>query len=454
MVVKLHNTKTKKIEVFKPLKDNFVGIYSCGPTVYNYAHIGNLRSYIFSDILKRTMLVNGFDVKHVINITDVGHLSSDGDEGEDKMTKALHREGLPLTLDAMTEIGDKYQNAFVDDLKKLNILLPEELPKASNHIKEDIEIIKSLEEKGFTYKTSDGVYFDTTKDKNYGELGGLSENTEARIEGKQEKKNQRDFALWKFNPNLGWESPWGKGFPGWHIECSGMSMKYLGEEFDIHTGGIDHIPVHHNNEIAQSKNATGKSYANVWMHNAFLNIGLEKISKSLGNVIYLSDIEKAGHSPLSFRYLLLQSHYRNPVNFSWEALEAAETALNKLIEFSKENEEGEVNEKYKEEFMSFVNDDLDTPKALALVWKMLKDDHLTNEDKKATLLSFDKVLGFGLDKVEKDIIPDEIIKLAEGRESAREHKDYNTADQLRRQIEQAGYEVLDSEGGYIIKKKI
>ena len=453
-MLKIYNTLKKEEQVFTPIEPGKVRMYSCGPTVYNYAHIGNLRSYVFADILKRTLQYENLEVKHVINITDVGHLASDSDDGEDKMTKALKREGLPMTIEAMKSVALKYEAAFIEDLQKLNIKLPDQFPRATDHIAEDIEIIKLLEEKGFVYKTSDGLYFDTSKDTNYGTLGGLSDENVARVETNSEKKSPRDFALWKFNDELGWDTPWGKGFPGWHIECSGMSMKYLGEHFDIHTGGIDHIPIHHNNEIAQSENATGKQYVNYWLHNAFLNVDNQKISKSLGNDIYLRTLEEKGFSAIDYRYLLLQANYRYPINFTWESLEASQTALKKLKNVFLElgTDEGVINHAYTKRFMEEMDKNLNTPQALAILWQLVKDEDMLLADKKATLLDFDKVLGLGMSSWTRDEIPDEVLTLARERNSARLAKDFSKSDTLRDQIAKLGYEILDKGEDFEIRK--
>lgn len=453
-MLKIYNTLSKKEEEFKPIEPQKAGIYSCGPTVYNYAHIGNLRSYVFADILKRVLKYSDLEVNHVINITDVGHLVSDGDDGDDKMTKALKREGLPLTLEAMKEVALKFEKAFKEDLQKLNIILPEFMPRATDHIEEDIDVIKKLEEKGFIYKTSDGIYFDTSRDENYGMLGGLSEEKESRIETNTEKKNSRDFALWKFNDELGFQSPWGKGFPGWHIECSGMSMKYLGEHFDIHTGGIDHIPIHHNNEIAQSENATGKQFVNYWVHNAFLNIDNQKISKSLGNEIYLKTLEEKGYSPIDYRYFLLQTKYRTLANFTWEAMDSAKNALKKLknIFLDLGSDLGTVNNAYKNRFIEKVEDDLNTSEALAVLWQLARDEEILNADKKATLLEFDKILGLGMVNWVQDEIPEEIIKLVKERALAKEEKNWEKADKLRDDILKLGYEIKDKGEDFEIRK--
>src|SRR3989344_3757465 len=323
-MLKLYNTLTRKKEIFKSILDKKVGLYTCGPTVYLYQHIGNLRSYVFSDILKRVLLFNGYNVRHVVNVTDVGHLTSDADVGEDKMEKAAQKEGKTAK-----DIAHFYFSVFKNDLEKLNILQPDLWPKATEHIKEQIGIIKILEKKGFTYETEDGIYFDTSKLKDYGKLArlnikGLKEGARVDVRG---KKNKTDFALWKFSGDEKRQQEWGfkgrMGFPGWHIECSAMSMKYLGKHFDIHTGGEDHIAVHHTNEIAQSEAATGNKFVNYWLHGAFLTFKGEKVSKSKGGLYTVSELEEKGYSPLDFRYLCLLTHYRKSLNFSLENLDAA-----------------------------------------------------------------------------------------------------------------------------------
>jgi cysteinyl-tRNA synthetase len=459
-MLKLHNTLTGKLEGFKPIKPGQVGMYNCGPTVYDYAHIGNFRSYVFADTLRRTLEYLGYEVKQIINVTDVGHLTGDGDEGEDKMTKALKREGKPMTTKAMREVANFYFEAFKNDLGKLNIELPSKFPFASDHIKEDVLLIEILLKKGFAYKTSDGIYFDTTKYKEYGKLGQLGGET-AKLEGHSrigtnpEKKNQRDFALWKFNDELGYDSSIGKGFPGWHIECSAMSMKYLGETFDIHTGGIDHIPVHHNNEIAQSESATGKPLANYWLHNGFVNIGEDKMAKSEGNFITLQTLTDKKINPLAYRYWLLQARYSTLVNFSWEALLGAQTAFDKLVKQYQELPNGvTTNANYLNQFKSFIEDDLDTPKGLALVWEILKNEKLSDAEKKATLSEMDKVLGLNLNhaeiietSLEIQNLPNEIQKLISERETARKNKDFVTSDKLREELKAKDYIIDDKPDG-------
>jgi len=450
MAIKLYNTLTREKEEFKSIQPNKVGMYHCGPTVYNYAHIGNHRANIFADILRRTFEYNDYEVKQIMNITDVGHLASDADEGMDKMTKALEREGKPVTLEAMKEIADFYTEEFLKDLYALNIKEAQTFPKATEHITEQVELIKKLEEKGAIYTISDGVYFDTSKVDNYGALAKLDiENlkTGARVQENKEKKNPIDFALWKFNNELGWNSPWGKGFPGWHIECSAMSMKYLGETFDIHTGGVDHLPVHHPNEIAQSETATGKQFVNYWMHNEHVNVDGGKMAKSAGGFITLKTLTDKEFDPLAYRYLVLTAHYRTKINFTFDSLMAAQNALGKLYTFvsSVNDASGKINEDYEEKFKDAINDDLDTPKAIALMWELIKNTEISPADKYATLLDFDRVLGLNLakQKSSKEDIPEEVEALAQERQKARQDKDFQKSDKLRDRLAEMGYEVKD-----------
>ncbi len=394
-MIRLHNTLTGSLEDFSPIFEGKVGMYHCGPTVYDYVHIGNLRSFLLADILRRTFEVSGYEVKQVMNITDVG-IGGNNDEGEDKIIKGLKREGKEISMHSMKELGDFYTERFQEDINRLNIKAPHVVPKASEHIAEQIELIQTLESKGFTYTTSDGVYFDTSKDSNYGRLTAAG-GSESRIAENSEKKNQKDFALWKFNSNLGFPSPWGQGFPGWHIECSAMATKYLGNTFDIHTGGIDLASIHHNNEIAQSENACGCVLSHYWLHNEFVNIADEKMAKSEGNQIILKNIEERGFSPLAYRYFLMLAHYRSKVIFSWEALEAANNAFEKLKRFvGPIPAPGNVDLAYKAKFMEKMENDLNTPQAIAILWTLVKDKEVTPEDKLATILEFDKVLGLGL----------------------------------------------------------
>jgi cysteinyl-tRNA synthetase len=459
MTLKLYNTLTRKEETFKPIIKESVGMYSCGPTVYWYQHIGNLRTYIFSDILKRVLSYNGYKVNHIMNITDVGHLTSDADEGEDKMEKAAAKEGKNAK-----EIAEYYWKIFRQDFKKLNIEEPNTWTKATEHIKEQIALIKRLEEKGYTYKTEDGIYFDTSKFKNYAKFAKL--NIKGLQAGKRielgDKKNKTDFALWKFSEKPGlrqqeWQSPWGLGFPGWHIECSAMSMKYLGETFDIHTGGIDHIPIHHTNEIAQSESATGKKFVNYWLHGAFLTFKGEKVSKSKGGLYTISELEKEGFNPMSFRYMCLTTHYRKALNFSIEILKTAQNSYERLVNIissiknsSQKKNQKEI-EKAKKEFSEIINDDLNMPKALSFMWEILRDEGLNDAEKYELIIDFNKIFGLNL-KEEKIEVPSEVKKLVKEREEMRKKKNWNEADNIRDKIEKLGYSVDDTGEGTKVKK--
>jgi cysteinyl-tRNA synthetase len=395
MSLKLHNTLTNSLEEFVPLEEGKVQMYHCGPTVYDYVHIGNLRSFLLADLLRRTCEYLGYEVKQVMNVTDVG-IGGNNDEGEDKIISGLKREGKEITMENMKTLADFYTERFKEDVGTLNIKAPHHLPKASEHIAEDIAMIEKLVSRGFAYETQDGVYFDTAKDPHYGKLGRLGKETESRIENSS-KRNSRDFALWKKNSNLGYPSPWGQGFPGWHIECSAMATKYLGESFDIHTGGLDLAPVHHNNEIAQSENACGCEFARYWLHNEFVNVPEGKMAKSEGTGITLKTLVEKGFSPLAYRYFLLMAHYRTPVTFTWEALEAAQNAYNKITKLvSSLPECGQVHEGYKKQFIEKIENDLNTPQALAVLWTMMKDDSVSPEDKRATAQDFCRVYGLGL----------------------------------------------------------
>lgn len=453
MEIKLYNTLTRKKEIFKPLKGKQAGIYTCGPTVYWYQHIGNLRSYIFADILKRVLLFNGFKVKHVMNVTDVGHLTSNADEGEDKIEKAAAEEGKKAK-----DIANYYWKIFRDDFKKLNIIEPDIWCKATENIKEQIELIKKLEEKGYTYRTSDGIYFDTAKISDYGKLARLKkEGLEAgkRI-GMKGKKHKTDFALWKFSSEPGirqqeWQSPWGLGFPGWHIECSAMSMKYLGETFDIHTGGIDHIPIHHTNEISQSEAATGKKFVNFWLHGNFLNFKGEKISKSKGGLYTISELEEKGFSPLAYKYLCLTTHYRKPLEFSLANLKNSQNAYERLKNIiGNIKNDGKINKKYLAEFEKAINDDLNMPQALAFLWRLLRDKKA--EGKIATIKKMDKIWGLDLEKIKQIAIPREITKLVKRREQLRREKKWQEADAIRQRLEKNGWIVKDTNVGPKILK--
>ncbi|MBT4111106.1 cysteine--tRNA ligase [Candidatus Woesearchaeota archaeon] len=458
--MKFYNTLTRKKETFKPIKKTEVSLYTCGPTVYNFAHIGNLRGFMFYDFLKRVLLFNNFKVKHVMNITDVGHLTSDSDQGEDKMLKGAKREKKTVW-----EVAEFYIDSFKRDIKKLNILKPTFFPRATDHITDQINFIEKLEKKGFTYQAGGNVYFDTSKLDDYGKLSRLDLTVEgkARVDKDPNKKNPHDFVLWftksKFqDQGMKWKSPFGTGYPGWHIECSAMSMKFLGEKIDIHCGGIDHIPVHHTNEIAQSEAAIGKKpWVKYWMHNEFLVLSKgEKMAKSGENFLTLSKLEEKGYSPLDYRYFCLGTSYRNPLMFSFEALDSAKTSLKRLFDQVLEIKTGKkvsANKNYLATFTKEVNDDMNTAKGLALVWELLKDGSVKNDQKYATLLEFDKVLGLGFKDLKKEKIPKEVVKLAEERLQARLAKDWKKSDDLRDKIAKFGYSVGDSKDGYELKKE-
>ncbi|NQV91131.1 cysteine--tRNA ligase [Candidatus Woesearchaeota archaeon] len=449
----LYNTLTRDKETFKPIKKNEVGLYTCGPTVYHYAHIGNLRSFIFEDVLKRVLLLNKFKVKHVMNITDVGHLTSDADQGEDKMLKGARREKKTVW-----EIAEFYTKAFQDDLKKLNIIAPNKWAKATDHIKEQISMIQTLEKKGFTYTAGGNVYFDTSKSKDYGKLTNLDFESQARVSKDKNKKNQHDFVLWftksKFDSQeMKWDSPFGVGYPGWHIECSAMASKYLGTQFDIHCGGIDHLPIHHTNEIAQSEAAYGKKWVNYWLHNEFLVIGKgERMAKSGDNFLTLSVLGDKGFDPLVYRYFCLGTSYRNPLMYSEEALVSSGNALRKLHDKLLEIKgTGNVSKKYLKMFINAVSDDLNTPKGLAVMWEVLGST-LKDEDKYATIIEFDSILGLGLKSLKKEKIPAEVVKLAKERLKARNEKNWAESDKLRNQINGLGWDIGDTKEGYELRK--
>ncbi|MBS3169173.1 cysteine--tRNA ligase [Candidatus Woesearchaeota archaeon] len=463
MSLTLYNTLTRRKELFVPLKKSQVGLYTCGPTVYNYVHIGNLRAYLFDDTLKRTLLFNKYPVKHVMNITDVGHLTSDQDEGEDKMRKGALREKKTVW-----EIAEFYTEAFLENMKKLNILSPDIFCKATDHITEQIALIQKLEQKGFTYFRGGNVYFDTSQLDDYGKLAKLDlrAETRGRVRKDSNKKNPHDFVLWftksKFQEQeMKWPSPWGVGYPGWHIECSAMSIKYLGKQFDIHCGGIDHIPVHHSNEIAQSEAALGKKpWVKYWLHNEFLVLGQgEKMAKSGENFITFATLEEKGYHPLDFRYFCLGTHYRHPLMFSYEALDGAKTArkrLNeKVIELKKVKSTASAvrQKKYLDQFTAQVNDDLNTPQALATMWDMLKDGVLSAKDKLGLLLKFDAIFGLDLKTAEEEKIPPQVLRLALERLQARQKKDWKKSDELRGKINQLGYTIGDTKDGFELKKE-
>ena len=464
MKLYLYNSLSRRKEEFIPLRKGNVGLYTCGPTVYNFAHIGNLRTYIFEDILKRVLFYNGYKVKHVMNITDVGHLAGDRDMGEDKMEKGAQREGR-----SAWEIAEFYTRAFKEDIARLNILAPDIWVKATDTIDDQIALIRTLEEKGYTYKTSDGIYFDTSKFANYTKLShqdieSLQEG--ARVEKNPEKRNPTDFALWKFSPKdvrrqMEWDSPWGIGFPGWHIECSAMSMKFLGNQLDIHCGGTDHIDVHHTNEIAQSEAATGKKFFNFWMHGAFLIIaGGKKMAKSEENFLTLENaFIKQNLNPLVYRFAAFQTHYRKPMEYSEESVQAARNGLQHLqnqvrqVAQNSAGQDGGIDEALKNKFLEAVNDDLNMPRTMAVVQEMLKSS-LGDADKFAMIKDYDRVLGLSLDQVaEPEALPAEVQKLVEERSAARAAKDWSTSDRLRDAIQEMGYSVHDTKEGMKVVKK-
>lgn len=462
-MIKFYNTLTRKKEIFKPIKSGNVGVYSCGPTVYWNQHIGNFYAYIQWDILVRFLRYSGYKTKWVMNITDVGHMTSDQDSGEDKMEKGAKREGL-----SVWQIAEKYIKQFLKSTNLLNIKQPDILCRATKHIKEQIDLIKKIEKNGFTYKTKSGLIFDTSKFPDYQKFAKLNlekQKIGKRIEIDKEKKQPWDFMLWFTNkPNhiMQWNSPWGRGFPGWHIECTGMSIKYLGNKFDIHTGGKDHIPVHHTNEIAQSYGAFRKETANYWLHNEMLLLENKKISKSLGNIVLVTDLIEKGFNPLSLRYLILTSHYRQGLNFTWKGLRASQNALNNLYEKIRElkNSSNKIIKKskngslitYKKQFIKHLEEDLNTPKALSLIWNLIKDKNISSKDKYSLLLDFDKVLGLNIGKIKKIEIPFEIKKLVEIREKYRQEKNWKLSDEVRQEIQEKGYLVEDTKKGPKIKK--
>lgn len=461
MELQLYNTMTRRKEIFKPIHPPRVGLYTCGPTVYNFAHIGNLRTYIFSDLLKRVLAYNGFQVKHVMNITDVGHLTGDRDMGEDKLESGARKEGK-----SAWDIAEHYAQAFKKDIERLNILEPTIWCKATETIDDQIALIQTLETKGYTYLISDGIYFDTSKFSDYTKLShqdleALQEG--ARVEKNPEKRNPTDFALWKFSPKgvrrqMEWDSPWGVGFPGWHIECSAMSMKYLGDMLDIHCGGTDHVDVHHTNEIAQSEAATGKPFFNYWMHGAFLIIaGGKKMAKSEGNFLTLDKaVADNDIDPLAYRFAAFQTHYRKPMEYSEDAILAAQNGLQHLRNQVRSLMDGtqatRIDSAYQEKFLQAVNNDLNIPQALAVVQDMLKSD-LPPEVKLATVFDYDQVLGLDLKRVVDDqSLPADVQALADARVKARKEKQWALSDQLRDQIQALGFVVQDTPQGMKVFK--
>lgn len=469
--MKLYNTLTRQKEEFKPINDKKVGLYCCGPTVYNYAHIGNLRAYIFQDFLRRALEFNGYVVNHVMNITDVGHLTSDEDEGEDKMIKGAKREKMTVW-----DIAKKYTKAFFEDMDRLNLLKPTAKPKATDHIQEMIDQIKQLEENGLTYigknppnarlnrdgqgRAGGNVYYDTSKFKHYGDLAQLDKQelqAGARIKVDENKKNPSDFVLWFVESKHGdqdmqWNSPWGKGFPGWHIECSAMSSKYLGEQFDIHCGGIDHIPVHHTNEIAQAEGANGKHpWVKYWMHGNFLVLkNKDKMAKSGENFLTLPALIEKGYNALDYRYFCLQSNYRKELAFDWEGLDGAKIGRRRLKEkvMALGNTEGDVDKHRIKDFKNAISDDLNMPQALALAYELIDDVSIKDSDKLSTIKKMDEVLGLKLDEIVTVELPQDILQLILDRNKARDKKNWAKADEIRDKIQKSGKWICqDGAGG-------
>ncbi|MCC7303904.1 cysteine--tRNA ligase [bacterium] len=464
-----YNTLTRKLEVFAPINPELVTLYTCGPTVYDYAHIGNLRAYTFADTLKRTLLYLGYKVHHTMNTTDVGQMDSDADLGEDKIMIGVRRAAERGEQVTAMDIAKLYTEKFIHDRDSMNILPPDELTPATEHIDAMIELIKILKEKGFAYKTSRAVYFDVSKFPTYTQLSG--QKLEEQLEGVREevvvdpeKRHPADFRLWQLdqpNHSMLWDSPWGKGFPGWHIECSAMAMEYLGETIDIHTGGVDHIPVHHTNEIAQSEAATGKKFVNYWLHNEFIRVNNVKMSKSKNNFYSMKDIIDHNFSPMDLRYLYLEAHYRFPQNFTWEALQGARSARLNVTEqvailltvHHDQELENIENHELRNKFANYIADDLNIPGALSVMWEVVRSKELPGSTKLALLLDFDNVLGLELEKIPTiytkfslDEIA-EIQKLLDDRENAKKSKDWSSADELRNHLTQKNVRIIDTSEG-------
>ena len=465
MSLKLYNTLTKQKEEFKPLKGNEVRIYTCGPTVYSFAHIGNFRAYVFMDTLRRVLKENGYTLKHVMNITDVGHLESDADEGEDKMEKAARKENKDPY-----EIAAYYTDIFFRDMGRLNIERPEIIAKATDHISDMLEFVKILVKNGYAYETSKAIYFDISKLDKYPVLSNRNLDDQiagARVDVDPEKRNPYDFAVWIKAPEnhiMKWESPWGLSYPGWHLECSAMGRKYLGDEFDIHTGGVDHIPTHHENEIAQSKGCTGHIPAKRWMHVEFLQVDGGKMSKSLGNTYTLDQLQEKGIEPLAYKMFCYTAHYRTKLNFTFEGALSTQKALNRLregylthLQNDEKIDEEEIKE-YKQRFLDAVNDDLNMPLAMGIVWEVVRNNKKSKQFAEL-LLEFDRILGLDLENSKKYLeeqekveLPKEILELVEQRKIARENKDWAESDRIRDLLKEKGYTVKDTKEGQIIEQ--
>jgi cysteinyl-tRNA synthetase len=463
--MKLYNSLTHKLEIVKPVNPPNISLYTCGPTVYDYTHIGHMRAYVINDLLKRTLDYCGYKVKRVMNITDVGHLTGDDDTGIDKLEK-----GAEKSSKTVWEVVKFFTDYFFTTTDALNILRPNIICKATDHIEEMIQLINRLKQNGYVYETKQAVYYDVTKFSNYGKLSGqkLEDKIQAArddVNVDPQKKHPADFVLWfkrigRFaNHTMHWLSPWGDGFPGWHIECSAMGMKYLGETIDIHTGGIDHIPVHHENEIAQSEGATGKQFVKIWFHNNFLTIDGQKMSKSLGNIYKLEDLKKHEIEPLAIRYLFLQSHYHQLTNFTWKAAKASQKAFNKLKKITlniKSQKKLTVIKSskalfYQKQFIEAISNDLQTPQSIAVMWEMIKSD-IENDEKYFLIMDFDKIFGLNLGKTIEEKVPVNILKLADRRLEARRIRNFDMSDKLRMKIEKAGYKIEDLGDSYKIKK--
>lgn len=471
MALRLYNTMSRSLEEFIPITAKEVGMYSCGPTVYNYAHIGNLRTFLFEDLLKRVLIASGFEVNHVMNITDVGHLSGDGDDGEDKLERAAREKKK-----SAWEIADYYTEAFLKDFDDLKMIRPDTICKATDHIQEMIDLILRLEEKGHTYQSGGNVYFSIDTIDDYGKLARLDLDqlqTAVRegVEEDEHKRNPKDFVLWFTRSKFGeqemmWPSPWGRGFPGWHIECSAMSMTYLGEQFDIHCGGIDAIPVHHTNEIAQSEAATGKKWVNYWLHGEFLLDETGRMSKSRGGFLTLSLLKEKGFDPMDYRYFTLGGHYRSQLRFNFDNLTSAQNARTNIVKhiqgLLKEGAKaieltGGKALEYKEAFLSAVQHDLNTPKALSTLWAVVKSSDLTNDEQYSLMLYFNTMLGLGFDEIAKpkDVAAsDEALRLLSERNAAKAAKDWSRADHLRAELLEMGYVVKDLPSGSVLEEKM
>jgi len=463
--IKLYNTPERRVVDFVPLEKGKVSMYCCGPTVYKYAHIGNLRAYLFEDVLRRTLEGAGFEVRHVMNVTDVGHLTGDGDDGEDKMVKEAREKGM-----SVWDIARFFTDAFFQDTTRLNILRPTIVSAATGHIPQMIALIERLEAKGLAYRAGGNVYYDTARFPDYGKMA-LLDRQEApamsRVDADAGKKNPRDFVLWFTQSKFGdqamtWDSPWGRGYPGWHIECSAMGIHHLGDRFDIHCGGVDHVPVHHTNEIAQSEGALGHQWVNYWLHNEFLLLGKDKMSKSSGEFLTLQLLMDKGYDPLDYRFFCFTSHYRSSLTFTWEALDAARNARKNLVDKVREWKSagpavaaGSAAASHLSAWREALENDLATPQALASLWALVKDSSVSPAEKLGALYQMDTVLGMGLASLEApvaEVVPAEVSALAEARTLARKGKDWKRSDEIRDELRALGWVVEDSAAGPVLKK--